>query len=733
MRNTKLARELRPFLNSPSAAVALAPVSGSNHAAASGGAGILVDANQVVSLDPNAAGAGLTYSTGILAVGAGAGLTVGTDSVALTTPGTLAVNSTNSAAGSHTHAITSSSNPGAAASLLATDASGFTTVVQLTATSKVRTPLLDTASGDLTLTPAANVVLSNGKAVRSVTFVSGFAGSGFRVDQGVAEAGKTTAEVDNLWVRGRMHVYELLIHQIRATNGSIFVSNTGKVSAITYVSGADWDIVTDPEHGFAAGDLIRAQRFTGSGAYQTNMQVKDTPAPTATTFRATYISGNSPAVGMEFVRLGSATDATRRGGVYLTADDSGAPFIDVFDGVDAFSDWNTAGVVKARLGSLAGLGVGSAGEYGLFVGSGQATTDTWLKASTAGVRQVNVSSEWYSGGTKFIGISATDGIQIKVGTTTDYLRAYSFVDSADAEIGAVFGSVTTGGSATQSVALQANNSDNPGRNTDVSVAATNTWGAQATAAVTALSGGALAQIVLTAVSGSGARTIEMQGNVSVGDALNDLVLSSRYVRARNANGLRLEDDGGNLGIFVEDGGQVGVGTATPESALHVKGASAVVRLAGTLTNQNLQMQLYDNDATLKGSLLYSGGGGTGFKYFGLYNASADWLGFFSDGSHRWLTAGATELMRLDGTGLGIGATPTEKLHVSGKILGQMLQVTADSGGTAGRVSIVNATSAVSTGTGTVKMAGTTARNSDLWLKIYVGTTAYYLPAWSNIS
>ena len=81
------------------------------------------------------AGAGLTAAAGVLAVGAGAGLTVNTDDVALTTPGTLTVSSTNTATGSHTHAITTSSNPGAAAAILATSAAGLLTLEKLTISS----------------------------------------------------------------------------------------------------------------------------------------------------------------------------------------------------------------------------------------------------------------------------------------------------------------------------------------------------------------------------------------------------------------------------------------------------------------------------------------------------------------------------------------------------------------------------------------------------------------------
>lgn len=70
---------------------------------------------------------------------AGAGLTGGGDlsadrTFAVGTPSTLTVSSANSASGTtHSHAITSSSNPGAAASLLATNASGQLALVDLLA------------------------------------------------------------------------------------------------------------------------------------------------------------------------------------------------------------------------------------------------------------------------------------------------------------------------------------------------------------------------------------------------------------------------------------------------------------------------------------------------------------------------------------------------------------------------------------------------------------------------
>jgi hypothetical protein len=54
------------------------------------------------------------------------------------------------------------------------------------------------------------------------------------------------------------------------------------------------------------------------------------------------------------------------------------------------------------------------------------------------------------------------------------------------------------------------------------------------------------------------------------------------VRAINADGLSLQDDGGN-GIFIEDGGNVGIGTTNPSYSLDVNGS---VNVDGSFTLQN---------------------------------------------------------------------------------------------------------------------------------------------------
>ena len=376
----------------------------------------------------------------------------------LGTPGALSVSSAAAVTtSSHTHPITASSAPGAAAALLKSGADGRLTLVGLAATSEISAPKVQTASGDLWLAPASGragvgtatpaealdvagkvraqtalqtpqietasgnlaiapagtlAILASGKGVRSYSFASGFTGNGWQIDDGITVTGRTTAEVDDLTVRGRMRIYELLIHQIRATNGSVFVSSTGKAKTVTSAGGASYTITTETDHGFANGDIIRAQRFTGTGVYQSDLTV-DSVAST-TQFTATLRSGTTaPAAGMEFVRLGNTTDTTRQGSIYMTADDSGAPYIDIVNQIAAFTDWNTAGKIKARIGRLDGV-TGRTQEYGLIAGNGFTATDPHVTISSQAAEIHNIPIRAYSGATQTAEISSAG--RLRVGT-----------------------------------------------------------------------------------------------------------------------------------------------------------------------------------------------------------------------------------------------------------------------------------------------------------------------------
>ena len=127
-----------------------------HHALATAGNDGISVSGQAIGLAAAAAGAGLGYAAGVLSINvAGLGLSVASDAVTLS----------------------SSSNPGAAAAILASDASGYLNLVRLVLSDRLRTPTIDTASGALTLDPAGDVVsLAASTAVQTDNYASQLTG-----------------------------------------------------------------------------------------------------------------------------------------------------------------------------------------------------------------------------------------------------------------------------------------------------------------------------------------------------------------------------------------------------------------------------------------------------------------------------------------------------------------------------------------------------------------------------
>jgi hypothetical protein len=370
-----LAAKLRPFWLRDDANVTTVAAGGTagitDHGALSG----LLDDDHTQYLT-NARGDARYLST----LSAGAGLTLTMTPVITLDVG---VSGLGLGVGADAVTLTSSSSPGAAASILASSGAGLLTLY----------------NGAFTQAASS-----------AATFATGFAGSGWRVDYGITTANKASAEFDDLTVRGRMRVYELLIQQIRATNGSVFVSSASKVVGVTTATNPAWTVngtpltfngtpaelsttlydittakttgATDTDggsndrrlyHGFLYGDVIRAQQVRWDGAafagvIQSNLEV--TSVAGLYTYGAAFVSGDAPAVGFDYVRLGNSSDTSRQGSVYLTSDDSAAPFIDIVDGVRYHTDWNSASVRRVRVGKLTGISDaafgGALSGYGLY-------------------------------------------------------------------------------------------------------------------------------------------------------------------------------------------------------------------------------------------------------------------------------------------------------------------------------------------------------------------------------
>lgn len=210
-------------------------------------------------------------------------------------------------------------------------------------------------------------------------FVSGFTGDGtWRLQTG----DETHLTVDRLTVRGRMDVYELVINQIRATNGSLWVTDAMKTTGVTNVGSTSFRFAFDNDNGnrgctFVVGDIVKAQRFTGRGVVVFVGRVLSVTANNFTLvtvgYMPDYTGDLETLAGLEFVRIGNISNANRQGSLYLTSSDSGSPYMDVLDGVNSAS---LAGKTKVRLGKLDGI---SDSELGDLTGYGLYAENAYLK------------------------------------------------------------------------------------------------------------------------------------------------------------------------------------------------------------------------------------------------------------------------------------------------------------------------------------------------------------------
>jgi len=552
--------------------------------------------------------------------------------------------------------MTPSSNPGAAIKLLRTDAFGEITIKRLNGTDYVKsagyvqaatsvqagsfvsavtyvdTPLVQQAGNvsinsgiNIYLNPTGYVAVALSKSIRTDSFVSGFAGSGWQIDQNISAPG-TNAEFDNLTIRGRMRVYELIIQQIRATNGSIFVSSVGKIKTVTLISGDTWEFTSEDYHGFLVNDLIRAQRFTNAGSsasiYRSDFRVTSIDATTPLyKFRALRENGgNTPVAGMDFVRIGNTTDTTRQGALYLSSDDSNAPFIDIVNGVNSWTAWTGAAKTKVRIGKITGV-TSVANEYGIIASNtGFGSTDSYFKASNLGIilnnvplqffNSVNQTGYWSPTGTTFwIGVNTSDKRISWDGTTLNIKGAIT-VTGGDA-------AKTSDVSTAQTTAINYTNTYAPSKDL---LNATSPWARGET-----LNGNAYDT---ARVNGVSALTVQ-QGAGKANAGLNSsgqvvLPVQSPLISALIAPAIGLNLTSQYLGYyngtsftnFIKNDGTFRFGSATTGNRIEWNGT----QLAGYNVSNTLQWYASASDG-----LLYAGAGQVLIGNFGVMAANTTLL------------------------------------------------------------------------------------------------------------
>ncbi|WP_313235696.1 cell envelope integrity protein TolA [Sphingobacterium multivorum] len=303
-------------------------------------------------------------------------------------------NATSTKAHTHTNknildVINQNLHTGASPTFLNVNVNDSVNANNINATTEVNTPILnanavntDYVNADaeintpiLNATTEVNTKLLNADAVRtndisSENFVSGFGGSGYRLNKDSND--NFNLEIDNLTVRKEMSVYQLTINEIKATNGSIWVSDgieafqveTNGNNYVCKIDTADASIAVP----FRVNDIVRCQKFNGKDVKYYTALVTATDNDSFTLEKIE--GGGIPASGDKIVRIGNTTDNNRKGALYLTSSDSGSPYLDVIDGVDTAS---FAGKTKVRLGKLDGIvdaDLGTLSGYGIYAQNG---------------------------------------------------------------------------------------------------------------------------------------------------------------------------------------------------------------------------------------------------------------------------------------------------------------------------------------------------------------------------
>lgn len=186
----------------------------------------------------------------------------------------------------------------------------------------------------------------------SPTFASGFTGWGWQIDTPTA-----TGEMDNLFIRKTFTAYEIVYSQIYGLGGSQIVSDINKIARVEVMADRYRCYMDDMDGlmlmNLRKGDGVRIQTRTGTTSIKylfgrcigVDSDYFDIAIP--------LIEGTGqPEAGDFALRWGSNEDTDRQGLIYLTTADSGAPFIDVYDGI---TEASTEGKLKARLGHLTGI------------------------------------------------------------------------------------------------------------------------------------------------------------------------------------------------------------------------------------------------------------------------------------------------------------------------------------------------------------------------------------------
>lgn len=330
--------------------------------------------------------------TGVIPTGGTFAMGASTLSVSSTTDVTTA---------NHSHAITTSSSPGAAASILASNASGHLQLTRLGIATAPTQPLevngnifvsaatanlflKDTSTG-LQAATTGVITPQNNNAIRSTNYTAGLIGWNINA---IGDA-----EFNSVDVRGTIRSSVFQVSEISATAGTfgVFFSAANlSASAVIPASGSFTFNANNSDAGgmlFAVNDVVRFKGLSTTGVSDTWATVTArTNNGNTTTYTATLNSGTASTT---FVDGTAVVDygPSGTGFITLSADGTIGASPNLTMATHAGSPWSTL-TTRARLGNLKdSYGYGSTDIYGFGVGQYGTAGQSWLTVDpTNGVR-----------------------------------------------------------------------------------------------------------------------------------------------------------------------------------------------------------------------------------------------------------------------------------------------------------------------------------------------------------
>lgn len=198
-------------------------------------------------------------------------------------------------------------------------------------------------------------------------FMSGFAGYGWKIWEYVK--GKWMLEIDSIRVREQFIVFEMLVSKMRAIIGSLGISQAcGKIATVTLSEDGTEYLITleDETMSFVAHDFMRCQTYTGTKQTFYHVEIASVVDNVIHVSVSEFDKDeegnvvNPPEVGNDIVQFGNSVNKNRQSAIYIHADESGQPAIDIMFDIDS-KDWT--GKIKTRLGGDIPGGDGARGFY----------------------------------------------------------------------------------------------------------------------------------------------------------------------------------------------------------------------------------------------------------------------------------------------------------------------------------------------------------------------------------